>query len=379
MRIVKVCVCVVLLCGVCALSARAQTVDEVYREQLQASGGEELLEALPEETKQLLAQFGITSLEAEKFAEADTAAWLDGLWAMVQAVAGEPLAACGAVLGIVLLYAWVDGMRHTLRTEESGTVFGAVCALAACGAMMVPLCTQIEKVCAALQSVSVFMVSFVPVYAGVLITGGRATAAVSFQSVVLYAAELLAWLSGAVIVPLLTVSLALGLTGSLTPELKLGKVGELIGKVSTWLLTLGTVVFTGILSLQSLAGNATDRLSDRALRFSVAHFVPVVGASLSEAFTTVRSCLHLLRSTIGCLGIAATLLIVLPPIVGCLLWNAMLSISETAAEMFELGTFAQLVKTAHGVMRCLLGVLCLGGMLLTVSIAVIAITAGGGT
>ncbi len=377
MRIVKVCLLTVFLSVLCVLPAQAQTLDELYREQLEASGAQELLQALPEDTLALLERLHIDSLDPNTFTQTDTGSWLKELWALCRRVAGEPLAVGGTVLGILLLYAWVDGMRQTLRTEEVSSVFGVICALAACTSVMLPLAEQLERVREAMESVSVFMTSFVPVYAGVLVAGGQASVAVSFQSLVLYAAEFLSWVSGTIIVPLLSVSLALGLTGSLTPELPLGRVGAMTGKVTTWLLTLGMVLFAGILSLQSLTGGAADRLSDRAMRFSISHFIPVVGASLSEVFSTIRGCLHLLRSTIGCFGVAATLIIILPPLASCVLWNIMLSIGEMASDMFSLHSFSSLLKTAHGITRCLVGVLCVSGLLLTISLTVITIAVGG--
>lgn len=376
---VKAGICTLALLVLCALPARAQTLDDLYREQLEASGGEELLYSLPEETRELLERLNMDSLQAGDFTDLDTNSLLRELWELCKTAAGEPLAACGTVLGILLVYAWVDGMRQTLRTEEVSLVFGVICALAACGAVMLPIAGHLEQVSEAMKSVSVFMSSFVPVYAGILVSGGQLSAAISFQSIVLYAAELLSWVAGSLIVPLLSISLALGLTGSLTPELKLGRVGTMTGKVATWLLTLGMVLFTGLLSLQTFVGGAADKLSDRALRFSIAHFVPVVGGSISEAFSTIRGCLHLLRSTVGCFGIAATLIIVLPPLFSCLIWNVMLSVGEMAAELFGLPSFSELLKTAHGIMRCLVGVLCVSGMLLTVSLTVITVAAGGTT
>lgn len=379
MRTVKVGICTLVLLVLCVYPSRAQTLDELYREQLEASGSESLLYSLPAETRELLERLNIDSLQADTFTELDTNSLLGELWELCKAAAGEPLTAGGTVLGILLVYAWVDGMRQTLRTEEVSSVFGVICALAACGTVMLPIAGQLESVSEAMKSVSVFMMSFVPVYAGVLVSGGQLSAAVSFQSIALYAAQLLSWVAGSLIVPLLSISLALGLTGSLTPELKLGRVGAMTGKVATWLLTLGMVLFTGVLSLQTFVGGAADKLSDRALRFSIAHFVPVVGGSISEAFSAIRGCLHLLRSTVGCFGVAATLVIVLPPLLSCLVWNLVLSVGEMASELFGLPSFSELLKTAHGIMRCLVGVLCVSGLLLTVSLTVITVAAGGTT
>ncbi len=378
MKTGKTVCCIILLLLLLVGRTSAATVEELYREQWEASGGEELLYALPSETRELLDRLNITALPQLSNDKTEPSQWLQVLRTITISVAAQPLAACGTVLGIVLIFAWVDGTRHALRADDAVSVFGAVCSLTACGAIMLPLSGVIQQVREAMTSVGVFMTSFIPVYAGILVAGGQPSAAISFQSVVFYAAQLLSWLASGAIVPLLSVSLALGLTGSLTPELRLGRVGASIGKAATFLLTAGMMIFTGILSIQSLTGVAADRLSDRALRFSLAHFVPIVGASLSESFATIRGCLGALRSTIGGLGIAATALIVLPPLVACVLWNLALSLGQTAAELFGLTAFSDLMKTAHGAVRCLIGVLCVCGMLLTVAITVLTVTGGGG-
>lgn len=379
MKTWKIVCCIGCLLVLFSGTVSAATVEDLYREQWEASGGEALLDSLPDETRDLLKKLNISALPSLQETEDNTATWLDTLRSLLQHVAVKPLAACGTVVGIALVYAWADGTRHALRAEEASSVFGAVCSLTACGVIMLPIADVIQQVRDAMTSVSVFMTSFIPVYAGVLITGGQPSAALSFQSVVFYAAELLSFLAGGVIVPLLSVSLALGLTGSLTPDLRLGSVGASIGKAATFLLTAGMVIFTGILSVQSLTGAAADRLSDRALRFSISHFVPVVGGTLSESFATVRGCLHALRSTVGGLGVAATALIVLPPLISCVVWNLTLSVGRIAADLFNLTSFSELMRTAHGVVRCMIGVLCVSGMLLTVSITVLTVTGGGVT
>ena len=357
----------------------AKTVDELYKEQLQSSGSESLLEAVPEETKELLSMLNITSLEKDSLSSVDLPTIWELLLNLLSLVAPKPLAACGTVFGITVLYAWVDGLKNTLHTEETSTVFAVVCSLSSCGAVMFPISECIKNVCGAMDSVSVFMTSFAPVYAGVLLSGGSAVTALSFQSIVLYAAEFLTYFSGNVILPLLTVSLSLGLTGSLTPEINLGKVGDWVGKVATWLLTLGMFLFAGLLSIQSLTGSAVDRLGDRIMKFSISTFVPVVGSSLSEAFSTIRGCLGLLRSTLGGFGIITSLLIVLPPLLSCFVWQLSLSLCNVGAEMFGLSALSNVLKSAHGVTKCLVGLLAASGVLLVISVTVVTVATGGKT
>lgn len=368
--IIAVLVGLVLFC----LPLSAQTVDDLYREQLEASGGRELLESLPAETQELLEKLGITSLDPQEIAGHDISDVIAELWQLLLTASAEPLRTCGMIGGIVLLHAWMGGMSRTLGGEKNGTLFSMIATLAAAGIVMQPIASCISQTARATESLSIFMTSFVPVYAGILLSGGQALAAVSFQSVVLYVAQLLSVVSNHVIVPLMGVSLALGLVGAVTPEVRLNKVGDMIGKTATWVLTLGTMLFSGLLSIRNLAGTAVDTLGNRALRFSIASFVPVVGGSLSEAFNTVKGCLGMLKSTIGVFGIGAAIALVLPPLCGCVLWNLFLSLSAMSAELFELSALSSLLRSVKAVLKCLIGILCAGALFAFIAVTVVTLS-----
>lgn len=371
-KVLLLTMCFLLLLGI---PCSAQSVEELYNEQLEASGGEALWDALPTETKALLEKLGITELKPDALAETDTQTVLEQVWALVLSAAKEPLKYGGVIFGIVILHAWVAGFHTTLNGQKSNDLFSAVAALASCAAVIEPISRCIVRVGETTESLSVFMISFVPVYAGILLSGGAAASAFSFQSVALYAAQLLSLISHSVIVPLMSISLGIGLIGAVTPGVRLGNVGAMIGKGAAWLLSLGSALFSGLLSLQSLAGSAADTLGGRALKFSLSSLVPVVGGSLSEAFSTVRGCLGVLRSTVGCFGIGACALLVLPPLLSCLVWNVCLAGCRMSAEMFELQPLVAVIQTAQTVLKCLIAVLLAGALFTVIAVTVVTVSA----
>ena len=348
--------------------------DELYQEQAEASGAGDLPDNLPEETRQLLDQLGITSIDAEGFSSLEP----QGVWKALAELTGQeasgPLRSVGVVLGVVLLCALMEGMKQTLRDPSASPVFQVVCVLAACAALLVPLSSCVQAVCRAAESTSVFMGSFVPVYAGILVTAGHAVTAASYQTVVLFAAELITLLATHLLVPLLTVSLALGMAGSLDTGLRLDSLSSAINKGAAWLLGITTTLFVGLLTLQGIVGGAADTLSSRALRFSLSSMVPVVGGSLSEAFSAVKGCLGLLKSTVGGFGMLATALIVLPPLLQCAVWS--LALCTAAAELFGLGQISALLRSAQAVVKTLIAVLAACSLFMIVTTAVV--TAAGG-
>lgn len=359
-------------------AARAEETgeDALFREQYEASGAEALFDELPEETRQLLERLGIHGADVEGLEALQPDGVWNGLLSLFAEQTGGVLKTGGVVLGIVLLCALAEGMKQTVKEPALAEVFGVVGSLAACGAVMLPVANCVVGVCRAAESASVFMLSYVPVYAGVLASTGQVTLALSYQTVVLFAAELIAMLVIHVVLPLLTISLAFGVTGSVTSGVRLDGAGGLLNKSAVWLLGIVTTLFVGLLSLQGIVGAAADTLGSKAVRLSLSSFVPVVGGALSEAFGTVQGCLKLLKSTLGVFGIGATGLIVLPPLLQCAGWSICLSVCGMAAEMFELGPLAALLKNAQGVVKTLIGVLASCALFLIIATTIVT-TAGG--
>ena len=100
--------------------------DELYQEQAEASGAGDLPDNLPEETRQLLDQLGITSIDAEGFSSLEP----QGVWKALAELTGQeasgPLRSVGVVLGVVLLCALMEGMKQTLRDPSASPVFQVV-------------------------------------------------------------------------------------------------------------------------------------------------------------------------------------------------------------------------------------------------------------
>ncbi len=359
-----------------AAAEESSEVDEIYAEQLEASGAQELWDNLPEETRRLLDNLGIDELDEEGLTALTPQGLLGSLFNLLNTQAGGPLRAGGVLLGILLLCALMDSLKHAVREEAIANVFQTVCTLAACTAVLLPVSGCIRAVCEAAESTSVFMGSFVPVYAGVLLTGGQAAAAASYQTVVLFAAELISWLATSVILPLMTISLALCVTGSVTSGMKLDAVGGFVNKTAVWLLGISTTLFVGLLSLQSLVGAAADTLGGRAIKFSLASFVPVVGGALSEAFATVKGCLGLLKSTLGGFGILATALIVLPPLLECAVWTLLLSVCAMVADIFDLKTISGLLTAVRSTVNTLIGILSACGLFMIIATSIVTMAGG---
>ncbi len=366
----------VLLFCLLTLPVAAQS-DALYEQQLSASGADKLMEKLPADARELLELLELDSLQPATYVKLSFGRTVEGVLKLLSTHSGGATGAFGCLMGVVAvsaLFRCLEGPAESLSLRQT---YHSVAVLAAGGALLTPLFSLVERVAQAVDSVVVFMTGYIPVYVVILAAGGSAAGAVSYQTTLLAAAELLTWLIRAVVFPTLTVSLALGCTGSVTEGFCLDSVSATLSKAILWALGLFSTLFSWILSLQQMVAAASDSLGSRAVKFSLSSLVPVVGGLLSEAYATVAGCAGLLRSTVGCFGLVATVGIVLPPLAACVCWSISLSLSGTAAALFGLAPLEKLCRVAGGAVKVLIAVLAVFALVMVISTTVIVFTGKG--
>ena len=104
-----------------AAEAEEPSADELYQEQLEASGAQEIWDKLPEETRRLLDNLGITGLDKDSLSCLTPQASLSGLLGLLADQAGGPLRSAGILLGIILLCALMDlSLIHIYQDGGTG-------------------------------------------------------------------------------------------------------------------------------------------------------------------------------------------------------------------------------------------------------------------
>ncbi len=345
--------------------------ETVYEEQLAASGGDTLTKKLPADVQALLEELQLDVADPGGF----TALSAQRVWSMLnELVAAEkntPLRAAASLMAVLVLSAMFGGLEGMTDRPALRQSYHTVAVLSAAGLLLPAVCDLMAQVSRAVDSAGVFLLSFVPIYGGVVAVSGGAGAALSYQTTLLTAVELFGQLCRGAVLPMLSVSMAMGCAGAVTDGFSLEGLSNTIQRVILWGMGLFSTVFSGVLSIQQMVAAAGDSFGRRAVKFSLSSFVPVVGGVLSEAYSTVLGCAGLLRSTLGCFGLVATVLIVLPPLVSCVMWNVLLWIAGGAATLFRLNAVEKLCKSVAGGIKVMIGILALFSLLMIISTAVV--------
>ena len=177
-----------------------------------------------------------------------------------------------------------------------------------------------------------------------------------------------------VVLPLVFLSAVFILINSMTEKDYVKKLSVFLRKSAVFLTGLSITIFTGITAIQGIVTKSADGILINTARFSLDHFVPIVGGFAADSIDMVISCVGLIKNAIGIIGIVIILSLLVIPIIKILSISVIYKVVAIAAEpvatknisdsLNEIGTAAitMTVVLATGALMFLVFITILMGM-----------------
>ncbi len=356
--------------------ATEYTTEGIYNSQYEQSGADALLRELTPEVKKQLKDIGVTS---PSWQELNSMSFFDifgSIMNTIQQQSVTPLNCVVKIMGVVMLVALINSVKSSLGSSSLTAVLNSVATLTVSIILIQPVCQTIEYSTTIIKLSADFMLIFIPVMAGIMLTMGQSLQAAGSYTMVMGAGTAVSQISNNILVPLLNTFLGISVVSGISQRVNLNGFCELINKVLKWVLTFTMSVFTAILTMQSIISSSADSAGVKATRFAISSFVPLVGGALSEAYQTVRGCMGMLKSGVGVFAILATGTIYLPAIISCLLWLAAINIAIALAGVFDMGDIINLLKSVTTVINSLIAILLCCMIIFIVSSAIMLMAGG---
>lgn len=342
--------------------------NDLYSEQFELSGADELEDVLPDETKEYMQEFGIDASDYNWVNSLTAESVFAHIWSFIRSGAKTPFLTGGGILAVILISAALGSV-----TKNEGVMTASLYAssLSTAAVAAAPIFSVITASVNAMKGCATFMSAFVPVFAVIVAAGGMTATSVSMSALLLGAAQGVSYVSNFVVTPLMGGYLAVSITSSVSPIVNQTGIANAIKKVALWIMSLVSTVFVGILGIQTAVNSSADTLSLKTVKFIVGSSVPVAGSALSEALNTVTASMGLLKSSVAIYGVLACLIIFLPLLIELLLWRATLLLTGAVADIFSLNKISGLLKSIDTVMSLLISVILLTGAMFIISLTVV--------
>ena len=192
-----------------------------------------------------------------------------------------------------------------------------------------------------------------PVMEVLYLAGGNLTEKAVTTEAVMLGVTLIGNFTGQFLAPLTNLLFTLSCLGGVCADVKITGFTNGLRKFIMRLWQYGTLIFSFLLSVQSILAKSADSLAAKTARFAIGSFIPVAGGVIAEAFSTLKEGVGVLRSAAGIGGIAVILLLLIPGIVPLILYKISLGIAENTADALSLGRMKSMLSDVHGIVDML--------------------------
>lgn len=362
----------ILLCTTTVHAEEPLSYDETLSALLDASGTEEMLAEHGVE-ESLLAQ-GIELDDPNTLTSVSFERALEQLAQQALDAAALPLRTFGLLLGVILLSAFADSLQSSRASVAA--IYEMVCVLCAVGVIAEPISNVFIESAQQLSASAGFMLNFSMIFGAVLAACGGITAAAGYQTAMLAVCEIAMQLAVHMMLPILSMGLALSIVDAVNPAISLGGVVKFLHKVVIWMLGLLMTVFLGMLTLQSMTAVSADGFTSKTTKFVISNSIPFVGGAVSDAYSTVLGSLGVLRSTTGIIGILSVLTLLLPVVLELGIYRLLTAAAASVAEIFAVQRLTRLLKNTESILAAAFSVSVSFCVIFIVSTAIMLLLGG---
>lgn len=359
---------IVVLIVLIFLFSFSVSATDMYKQTAQNTSVNEINEILPEEVKEFFESNNIDINDYNWNKNLTAKSVFSHIWSFLRSGGNAPFKSFLAVFAVMIFSAAVKAFTpdNSKLAETINFIFSLFVSLSIADGVVGVISASVS----AIKGTGVFMLSFIPIYSGIILLSGSPSAASVAGGMLLLAAEIIVQAAAFVIVPLMCAYFGLGLASGVSPLIKDNSLVSTVKNVALWILALVFTAFAGLLSLQTTLSAAADTVGVKTAKFFVASFVPVAGPALSEALTTVTASVQLLRSSVGLYAVVAVVLILLPLIFELFLWRIVIMVSSAVANMMSVKAVGVL-KAVDSLLALLMGMILFVGALFVISISVL--------
>ncbi len=345
---------------------------DIYAQQAQQSGATELPSVLSEETTELLEYFKIDITKTDWAEQLTPETVFEVFTAIFKSNGKSIVLSCVSVIGFILLSSF---LQYFSFGSVSNKTLGYVSVLGVSVMLIFPFVSVISSVTKAIQSGCVFMTSFIPVYCGILVSGGHIATSAGFSAFMLGATEFVSFVASFVVLPLVSMYLALRICFCFSPAFSMNGFANAVKKGAIWILSLILLLFLGVLKIQNVIHAATDSLSLSTAKFVVGTTVPLVGSAVGEAISTVKGCISMLGSSVGMYGVLAFACIFLPVFIQLFVWKLGVGLSVIFSDVFAHQKISEILRSVEDTLSFLIAIIACSAVFFVVAITLVS--AGG--
>lgn len=171
----------------------------------------------------------------------------------------------------------------------------------------------------AIDSMVQFTNALMPALLTLLAAVGGFTSAAMLDPVLVFVIKIISDIIRDFIIPLTMLVVVLNIVDSMSENIKVTRLAELIKQINYWTLGIIMTIFVGFITVRSSASSTIDQVTLKTTKYALDNFVPVVGKCMSDAISTVAGYTAILKDAVSVAGLFILLIISIFPLLKILI------------------------------------------------------------
>ena len=282
----------------------------------------------------------------------------------------EIIKAFATILSILMLCSLLNMFQHTIKNKALESAIRLITGLALITSIVKLSNAPITNSIQLLNNIKLFVNTISPTISVMYAMGGNiSTALVHNYGLIVFLSiiENICVISLEIIVG---VCLSLTFASSFLDEGNLIALCNSIKKVFSFFIGFIMLIFTTIISTQTLLSTKSENISTKAAKMIATQIIPLVGSTVGETLRTAGASIEYLRSNIGVIIIVIFILMILPTLISVSLYRIVFSISNSFADLLSCKREGRIILEISSILGYVLAIIsiCSISLLLLITI-----------
>ena len=336
----------------------------------------ELEDELPEDVEDLLPD-GIFSEDNEQMESAVNSAisW-EYIIVVIIDLIGVNLGDIARVLATVSIVIVLSSLLSALNNTIAGPTLKRIIELASSSVLVLTLMElskePLSRATQLFDNIALFVNTVSPVICGMYAMGGNVSSAIVHNYGLIVFLSITENICAIAVELIISCCLALTLASAFVDNTKLSSLSSGIKGLFTFFIGFLTLIFTTVISSQSLLASKGDSLSAKTAKLLSVQIIPLVGNTIGESLKTAGASIEYLRSNVGIALVVTFILLVLPTIISIGLYRMVFIITNSLAGLLGCKKEGNIISELASIYGYVLAILCFCSLMLLFILTIFA-------
>ena len=317
-------------------------------------------------------QYNINNIELSEISVTDV---IDYILTNIKEKRSEPIKLTTKLIAVILLYSVVQVIYAD--NVQGNVVYDNICTLIVFTNLLEPTRQILSLISNNLFSVKNFMVSFLPVYAGVSMASGEVFSSAIYTGFLLSAMVFISDMCLSVVLPSVRVYFALIISNAMSPYIRLKSMADFYTKAVKGIMRISVSVICFILTIQSTIAQGKDTLAVKAGKILAGSAIPIIGSTLQDAVSSVYAGMESIKGFAGAAGLVTVAGIFLPSIIYLIVYWCRTNFLYIICDIFDAAQIKTCIKGFIEIIQLMISIVVLYMVMLIFALTIlIAVTNG---